>query len=29
MGIVLDREWYRPGELIEGRIYFELFIPSF
>jgi hypothetical protein len=25
----LDKEWYTPGELIEGRLYLEFFIPSF
>jgi hypothetical protein len=29
MFIEIDKEWYRPGEVIEGRVYFEFFIPSF
>ena len=29
MSLVLDKEWYRPGDIIEGRIFFEIFIPSF
>ena len=28
MFIVLDREWYLPGQTVEGRVFFDLFIPS-
>ena len=28
MFITLDRDWYLPGEMVEGKIYFELFMPS-
>ena len=29
MFIVLDKECYESGDVIEGRIFFEMFIPSF
>jgi hypothetical protein len=29
MFIVLDKEWYRPGDRVEGRVYFELFTHSY
>ena len=29
MFIVLDKEWYLPGQTVEGRVFFDLFIPCF
>lgn len=29
MFLILDKEWYRPGQIVEGRVFLELFIPSF
>lgn len=29
MMIVLDREWYLPGQTVEGRVFFDLFMPCF
>jgi hypothetical protein len=27
--VKLDKKQYRPGELVEGKIYFELYSPSY
>jgi hypothetical protein len=29
MFLVLDKEWYRPGELVEGIILMDFFLPCF
>lgn len=29
MMVLLDKEWYTPGQTVEGRIIFDLFIPCF
>ena len=29
MFVVLDQDAYQPGEVIQGRLYFEVFMPCF
>ncbi len=29
MFLVLDKDWYRPGELVEGIIFMDFFLPCF
>jgi hypothetical protein len=29
MFVVLDQDTYRPGDTIEGRLFFEVFMPCF
>ena len=29
MFIVLDKDWYQPGSTVEGRVFFDLFMPCF
>lgn len=29
MIIMVDKEWYHPGQTVKGRIFFDLFIPCF
>ena len=29
MFMILDKEWYRPGERVSGKIFFELFVHSY
>jgi hypothetical protein len=29
MFMIVDKEWYWPGQVVEGRIFFETFLPCF
>ncbi len=29
MFVVVDRDWYWPGQVVEGKIFFETFLPCF
>jgi hypothetical protein len=29
MFMVLEKDWYRPGEKVSGKIFFELFMHSY